>query len=73
MEEFDPAAGEEAGLVLPMPAEEETAAGPSAELEALPVTALIGRGRKRGFVTPGELGYAPPPGEASAGRIEHTR
>ena len=66
MEEFDPAAG----LVLPMPAEEETAAGPSAELEALPVTALIARGRKRGFVTRRELDHALPPGEASADRIE---
>ena len=72
MEEFDPAAGEEAGLVLPMPAEEETAAGPSAELEALPVAALIARGRKRGFVTRREFDHALPPGEASADRIEDT-
>ena len=72
MEEFDPAPGEAAGLALPMPAEEETAAGPSAELEALPVTALIGRGRKRGFVTRRELDHALPPDEANADRIEHT-
>ena len=72
MKEFDPASGEEAGLVLPMPAEDETAGGPGAGPEALPVTALIARGRKRGFVTRRELDHALPPGEASAERIEDT-
>ena len=72
MEEFDPASGEEAGLVLPMPAEEETAGGPGAGSEALPVTALVARGRKRGFVTRRELNHALLPGEASADRIEET-
>ena len=72
MEDFEPAPGEATGLVLPVPAEEATADGPAAGRETLPVTALIARGRKRGFVTRREFDHALLPGKASADRIEDT-
>ena len=50
----------------------ETGDGTVVELEALPVTAMIARGRERGYVTRDELAAALPHGEAGADRIGDT-
>ena len=51
---------------------EETADGPLLDAATGPVTAMIARGRQRGYVTHDELNRALPPGEASSERIEDT-
>ena len=52
--------------------DEETADGPLLDAATGPVTAMIARGRERGYVTHDELNRALPPGEASSERIEDT-
>ena len=52
--------------------DEETADGPLLDAATGPVTAMIARGRQRGYVTHDELNRALPPGEASSERIEDT-
>ena len=52
--------------------DEETADGPLLDAATGPVTAIIARGRQRGYVTHAELNRALPPGEASSERIEDT-
>ena len=54
------------------PALEETAGGTVVEFAASPVTAMIARGRERGYVTRDELASALPRGEAGADRIDDT-
>lgn len=53
-------------------ASEETAGGAVVEFTASPVTAMIARGRERGYVTRDELASALPRGEADADRINDT-
>ena len=60
------------GLRKATGAERETADGPFADRAASPVSAMIERGRGRGYVTRDELDRALPPDEAGAGRIEDT-
>ena len=52
--------------------DEETADEPLLDAATGPVTAMIARGRQRGYVTHDELNKALPPGEASSERIEDT-
>ena len=52
--------------------DEERADGPLLDAATGPVTAMIARGRERGYVTHDELNRALPPGKASSERIEDT-
>ena len=51
---------------------DETGDGPLLDAATGPVTALIARGRERGYVTHDELNEALPPGKAASDRIEDT-